>query len=57
MKSGPVGRGALWGFLLALLAFAGLYVLITATLGVGLMKESKTLGRLVFRPPKLAEGS
>jgi monovalent cation:H+ antiporter-2, CPA2 family len=40
-----------------LLAFAGLYVLITATLGVVLMKESKTLGRLVFRPPRLAEGS
>jgi CPA2 family monovalent cation:H+ antiporter-2 len=40
-----------------LLAFAGLYVLITATIGVGLMKESKMLGRLVFRPPKLAEGS
>ena len=40
-----------------LLAFAGLYVLITATLGVVLMKESKALGRLVFRPPRLAEGS
>jgi CPA2 family monovalent cation:H+ antiporter-2 len=40
-----------------LLAFAGLYVLITATIGIALMKESKTLGRLVFRPPRLAEGS
>jgi CPA2 family monovalent cation:H+ antiporter-2 len=38
-----------------LVAFAGLYVLITATLGVILMKESKAIGRLVFRPPKLAE--
>jgi CPA2 family monovalent cation:H+ antiporter-2 len=32
-----------------LTAFAGLYVLITATLGVILMKESKTIGRFVFR--------
>jgi CPA2 family monovalent cation:H+ antiporter-2 len=31
-------------------AFAGLYVLITATLGVILMKESKTIGRFIFRP-------
>jgi K+:H+ antiporter subunit KhtU len=31
-------------------AFAGLYVLVTATIGVVLMKESKTIGRLVFRP-------
>jgi monovalent cation:H+ antiporter-2, CPA2 family len=38
-----------------LLAFAGLYVLITATLGVVLMKESKTLGRLLFPAPRLAE--
>jgi monovalent cation:H+ antiporter-2, CPA2 family len=33
-------------------AFAGLYVLATATLGVILMKESKRLGRLF--PPRLA---
>src|ERR671936_718868 len=32
-----------------LVAFAGLYVLITATLGVALMKESKTIGRRLFR--------
>ncbi len=31
-------------------AFAGLYVLITATIGVVLMKESKQLGRWLFRP-------
>jgi CPA2 family monovalent cation:H+ antiporter-2 len=36
-------------------AFAGLYVLITATLGIALMKESKRLGRAIFPPPKLAE--
>jgi monovalent cation:H+ antiporter-2, CPA2 family len=36
-------------------AFAGLYVLITATLGIALMKESKRLGRFVFPPPKLVE--
>jgi CPA2 family monovalent cation:H+ antiporter-2 len=40
-----------------LVAFAGLYVLLTATIGVVLMKESKVLGRRLFRPPKLAEGS
>jgi monovalent cation:H+ antiporter-2, CPA2 family len=40
-----------------LLAFAGLYVLITATIGVVLMKESKVLGRFLFRPPRLAGGS
>lgn len=40
-----------------LVAFSGLYVLLTATLGVFLMKESKRLGRIVFRPPKLAEGA
>jgi CPA2 family monovalent cation:H+ antiporter-2 len=39
-----------------LVAFAGLYVLISATLGVALMKESKTLGRRLFRMPRLAEG-
>jgi CPA2 family monovalent cation:H+ antiporter-2 len=37
-----------------LVAFAGLYVLITATLGVALMKESKTIGRRLFRAPRLA---
>jgi K+:H+ antiporter subunit KhtU len=36
-------------------AFAGLYVLITATLGIALMKESKRLGRFFFPPPKLVE--
>jgi K+:H+ antiporter subunit KhtU len=36
-----------------LVAFAGLYVLITATLGVVLMKESKVLGRRMFPAPTL----
>ena len=36
-----------------LAAFAGLYVLATATLGVILMKESKRIGRVVFPPPRL----
>ncbi|MFN2468513.1 MAG: cation:proton antiporter [Gaiellaceae bacterium] len=44
-----------------LVAFAGLYVLITASIGVVLMKESKLLGRRLFpfRPPAPipAEGS
>jgi CPA2 family monovalent cation:H+ antiporter-2 len=40
-----------------LVAFAGLYVLITATIGVALMKESKLIGRYLFRVPKLAEGA
>jgi CPA2 family monovalent cation:H+ antiporter-2 len=40
-----------------LVAFAGLYVLITATIGVVLMKESKAIGRRLFRPPRLVEGS
>jgi CPA2 family monovalent cation:H+ antiporter-2 len=40
-----------------LVAFAGLYVLLTATIGVMLMKESKVLGRRLFRPPRLIEGS
>jgi CPA2 family monovalent cation:H+ antiporter-2 len=40
-----------------LVAFAGLYVLATATLGIALMKESKRLGRRIFRPPRLVEGS
>jgi CPA2 family monovalent cation:H+ antiporter-2 len=37
-----------------LVAFAGLYVLATATIGVALMKESKRLGRYFFRRPRLA---
>ncbi len=37
-------------------AFAGLYVLITATIGVILMKESKLIGRRLFPAPTLAEG-
>jgi CPA2 family monovalent cation:H+ antiporter-2 len=40
-----------------LTAFAGLYVLLTATIGVVLMKESKLIGRRLFRPPKLVERS
>jgi K+:H+ antiporter subunit KhtU len=36
-----------------LVAFAGLYVLATATIGVVLMKESKRIGRALF-PPRLA---
>jgi CPA2 family monovalent cation:H+ antiporter-2 len=36
-----------------LIAFAGLYVLITATIGVVLMKESKVLGRRLFPAPTL----
>jgi CPA2 family monovalent cation:H+ antiporter-2 len=40
-----------------LVAFAGLYVLITATIGVVLMKESKVIGRRVFAAPTLAEGT
>jgi CPA2 family monovalent cation:H+ antiporter-2 len=36
-----------------LIAFAGLYVLITATLGIVLMKESKVLGRRLFPTPTL----
>jgi monovalent cation:H+ antiporter-2, CPA2 family len=39
-----------------LVAFAGLYVLFTATIGVVLMKESKVLSRRLFPAPKLAEG-
>jgi len=38
-----------------LVAFAGLYVLVTATIGVVLMKESKAIGRRVFRP-RLSSG-
>jgi monovalent cation:H+ antiporter-2, CPA2 family len=36
-----------------LVAFAGLYVLFTASVGVILMKESKRVGRLLFPPPTL----
>jgi monovalent cation:H+ antiporter-2, CPA2 family len=39
-----------------LVAFAGLYVLATATIGIVLMKESKVLGRRLFPPPRLDEG-
>ncbi len=39
-----------------LIAFAGLYVLLTATVGVVLMKESKVIGRRLFPVPTLAEG-
>ncbi|MGH3104387.1 MAG: cation:proton antiporter [Gaiellaceae bacterium] len=39
-----------------LVAFAGLYVLITASLGVVLMKESKVVGRRLFPVPRLAQG-
>ena len=35
-------------------AFAGLYVLVTATIGLILMKESKRLGRTLFRGRTLA---
>ena len=40
-----------------LVAFAGLYVLATATIGIALMKESKAIGRRVFRAPRLASGA
>jgi len=36
-----------------LVAFAGLYVLVTATIGIALMKESKVIGRRLFRTPRL----
>jgi monovalent cation:H+ antiporter-2, CPA2 family len=36
-----------------LVAFAGLYVLATATVGVILMKESKRLGRMLFPHPRM----
>ena len=39
-----------------LVAFAGLYVLATATLGVILMKESKRIGRALF-PPSTLKGT
>ena len=38
-----------------LVAFAGIYVLVTATIGIVLMKESKRLGRLLFQTPRLTE--
>jgi K+:H+ antiporter subunit KhtU len=38
-----------------LVAFTGLYVLATATLGVVLMKESKRIGRWLFPLPRLKE--
>ena len=38
-----------------LVAFAGLYVLATATIGLALMKESKPIGRRLFPAPRLAE--
>jgi len=38
-----------------LVAFAGLYVLVTATIGIVLMKDSKRLGRWLFPPPRLTE--
>jgi K+:H+ antiporter subunit KhtU len=38
-----------------LVAFAGLYVLVTATIGVVLMKESKVLGRRFLPAPRLVE--
>jgi CPA2 family monovalent cation:H+ antiporter-2 len=38
-----------------LAAFAGIYVLATATIGIVLMKESKRFGRVLFRAPRLAE--
>jgi monovalent cation:H+ antiporter-2, CPA2 family len=37
-----------------LVAFAGLYVLVSATIGIALMKESKALGRRLFPRPRLA---
>ena len=41
----------------AISSHAGLYVLVTATIGVILMKESKVIGRRLFRPPKLIEAN
>jgi K+:H+ antiporter subunit KhtU len=38
-----------------LVAFAGLYTLVTATIGIVLMKESKRLGRRFFPTPRLTE--
>jgi CPA2 family monovalent cation:H+ antiporter-2 len=39
-----------------LVAFAGLYVLVTATVGLVLMNRSKRIGRTLFPAPTLAEG-
>jgi len=39
-----------------LVAFSGLYVLATAVIGILLMKESKAIGRPLFRPPRLEGG-
>jgi CPA2 family monovalent cation:H+ antiporter-2 len=39
-----------------IVAFAGLYVLATATIGIILMMESKRLGGLIFPPPRLDGG-
>jgi len=36
-----------------IVAFAGLYVLATAVVGILLMKESKAIGRRLFRAPRL----
>jgi monovalent cation:H+ antiporter-2, CPA2 family len=38
-----------------LVAFAGLYVLATATVGLALMNQSKRIGRAVFPTPRLIE--
>ena len=38
-----------------LVAFAGLYVLATASIGVVLMKESKRIGRALFPRPTLKQ--
>jgi K+:H+ antiporter subunit KhtU len=38
-----------------LVAFAGLYVLVTATIGLVLMNESKRIGRRLFPTPRLIE--
>jgi monovalent cation:H+ antiporter-2, CPA2 family len=38
-----------------LVAFAGIYVLVTATVGIVLMKESKRLGRILFPVRRLTE--
>ena len=38
-----------------IVAFAGLYVLVSATIGVALMKESKRVGRALFPIPRLVE--
>jgi len=38
-----------------LVAFAGLYVLVTATIGIVLMKESKVIGRRLFPVPRLVQ--